>query len=777
MDIKTAVLKFEKIANKTGIMNEEIIMEPNHDDREMLWDITRVFADHIYKLDIDKNADQNEVNQLCHYSIVALHWNDILMSDERFSFENGRFRRDTIALALCFFTRIQRDYSEYDKLKDGWIMPHTNFSFLMWTIRSIIDCNNDNIFKIFDPQIAKEANDLLHELGSLSGHINLSKAPDNHPLIKVWWEIHSTFSSARIPYQFTLNYIWNSESMPGGMGLLPNDREMNKAYLKEQIKNKQFPSNWVLMNDLAFVYMFFAATTDEKLDTKETKEIKTKIGEWINDEDKEKKKSEIERIYNESKSQFDSDPSKERFSFSLENIRRRFLIKYEGDKSKINDQLAFVLEDLLAVAWSDKVLINKEYELIEQIRLRWGLDLKLFDDELIDKFTAAPLKVAKEPKEEGVSISEEYLPDYPGDLYCENEHWWRAERPLFIKSFPNVFSGNNDYSYDNLFRRFTKDEVNMIVNKIKSTEKLIYLNFVREIMSERFDLRGMKTPFWFIPFAIYGNDHAGILYFEQNGIYNNFNNPSELSMVIHCDLWNDISVKPGYNGLTDEWGYDVNDEDVLSSLKVDYIHQGNSGSINVVETHGNDYASTLPIVKAIWDNAWRRVVEISKDTGTFILGPPPHIEAFNSWQELLNWAESDEITPKGASKSERKIINTSEDQTEEKLTLQGQLAERFTSIYSDAVVKKIDDGNYLDIHLPNIHNRKGTHIWFNTPKSGGIKIGFYCRDKEFVKMVVDASSDTIETYSSGLRPKGAPVFDNIDTAIDAVQSFIKDLKK
>jgi hypothetical protein len=141
------------------------------------------------------------------------------------------------------------------------------------------------------------------------------------------------------------------------------------------------------------------------------------------------------------------------------------------------------------------------------------------------------------------------------------------------------------------------------------------------------------------------------------------------------------------------------------------------------------------------------------------------------------WAKSDETISIGASKSESKTTDTGEAQTEENLTLQGQLAERFTSIYSDSVVKKIDDGNYLDIHLPNIHNRKGTHIWFNTPKSGGIKIGFYCRDKEFVETAVDASSDTIETYSSGLRPKGAPVFDNIDDAIEAVQSFIGDLSR
>ena len=180
----------------------------------------------------------------------------------------------------------------------------------------------------------------------------------------------------------------------------------------------------------------------------------------------------------------------------------------------------------------------------------------------------------------------------------------------------------------------------MIVNKIKSTGSLIYLNFVRETMSEKFDLRGMKTPFWFIPFGIYGNDHAGVFYFEQNGIYDNCNDPYGLSMVIHCDLWNNISFEPGYNGLTDGWGYDVDDKDLLSSLRIDYTHKGNSGCINVVETHGNEYVSTLPIVKAIWDNAWKRVIDNSKEAGCFLLGPPPFPEFFNSWEELLKWASS-----------------------------------------------------------------------------------------------------------------------------------------
>ena len=49
--------------------------------------------------------------------------------------------------------------------------------------------------------------------------------------------------------------------------------------------------------------------------------------------------------------------------------------------------------------------------------------------------------------------------------------------------------------------------------------------------------------------------------------------------------------------------------------------------------------------------------------------------------------------------------------------LQKQLADQFVSLYSDCVVKKIDDGNYLDINLPILHPKKGTHIWFNTPKA------------------------------------------------------------
>ena len=633
-------LRFKQIAENTGILSlEKLVREPSHEERDELWEITRVFADRIYKLDIDQNADQDEINELCHFSIVALHWNDLYINDDRFSYDNGRFRRDTIALALCFFTRISRDYKKYDSLKKGWILPHTNFSILMWSMTSIIECNVDNLFRLFDKQKMKEAKELFHQLSGLQGGVDRNKVPDKHPYWEILWEIRKLFISPMIPYQFILNYIWSGPGLPGGMGLSPEDREMNKSYLKKQIQHKQFPEDWSFENDLAYVYLFFATETDGALDKSEIGQIKVKLAEWISGDNKDEKKAEVDQAFDSSKSQFDTDASKDRFSFALENIRRHFFMIKEGNRDKINGQLSFVLKDLVAIAKSDEVIIQEEYDLVEEIRLLWGIDIKLFDEDIAAKLNSAPTDPIEEPKKKETQPSAQYLENYPGELYCENEHWWRSGRPLHISNFPNIFEGTS-YQYQDIFRRFTKEEVDTIVDKIKSTGNLIYLNFVRKAMSEKFDLRGMKTPFWFIPFAIYGNDHAGILYFEQNGIYNNYNNPFDLSMTVHCDLWKNISFETGYNGLTDGWGYDKEDEDILSSLKIDYVNKGNSGCINIVETHGDEYISTLPIVKAIWDNAWNRVIDNSRDAGCFLLGPPPFSEFFNSWEELLKWASS-----------------------------------------------------------------------------------------------------------------------------------------
>ena len=105
------------------------------------------------------------------------------------------------------------------------------------------------------------------------------------------------------------------------------------------------------------------------------------------------------------------------------------------------------------------------------------------------------------------------------------------------------------------------------------------------------------------------------------------------------------------------------------------------------------------------------------------------------------------------------------------MSLQSEIAGRLLEIYPNSIVKKVDRDNHLDIHIPEIHEKKGTHIFFNTSKDN-IKVGFYCRDEEFVESILVNNEQTIERYSQGVRIKDNPVFDSIDEALEAAFSFI-----
>ena len=90
-------------------------------------------------------------------------------------------------------------------------------------------------------------------------------------------------------------------------------------------------------------------------------------------------------------------------------------------------------------------------------------------------------------------------------------------------------------------------------------------------------------------------------------------------------------------------------------------------------------------------------------------------------------------------------------------TIQQQLAEAIQSVYKNAIVKKVDKDNFLDIHIPEINDKKGTHLFFNTSKSD-IKVGFYCRDENFINDVIERGFKTIEEAGNGLRIKDNPKF-------------------
>ena len=104
------------------------------------------------------------------------------------------------------------------------------------------------------------------------------------------------------------------------------------------------------------------------------------------------------------------------------------------------------------------------------------------------------------------------------------------------------------------------------------------------------------------------------------------------------------------------------------------------------------------------------------------------------------------------------------------MSIQRQLAEKVQENFPTALVKKVDKDNHVDINLPDIHEKKGTHLFFNTAKSK-IKLGFYCRDEEFVQNAL-AKSDLLEGYSQGIRLKDNPVFDSVEEAVNAAINLI-----
>jgi len=105
------------------------------------------------------------------------------------------------------------------------------------------------------------------------------------------------------------------------------------------------------------------------------------------------------------------------------------------------------------------------------------------------------------------------------------------------------------------------------------------------------------------------------------------------------------------------------------------------------------------------------------------------------------------------------------------MTSQLQLAHKIKDLYKDADIKKVNKDNFVDIHLPEVYHKKGTHLFFNTARDT-IKLGFYCRDEDFVKVTLVKSS-MLERYSQGIRLKGNPEFGDIDEAVKAAVTLIQ----
>lgn len=109
------------------------------------------------------------------------------------------------------------------------------------------------------------------------------------------------------------------------------------------------------------------------------------------------------------------------------------------------------------------------------------------------------------------------------------------------------------------------------------------------------------------------------------------------------------------------------------------------------------------------------------------------------------------------------------------MTLQDELFFAVKDKYPQAEAKKINVDNYLDIHIPDLNKKRGTHLWCNTAKNE-IKIGFYCRDIEFTEDVISRSTK-IEKYSQGFRELGNPAHQSVEKAIVSIWEFTNQITR
>ena len=699
--LNVSIQRAEEIFEATGILTRSIEREPNDSEREELWDISRIFIKRIYELDlVDEKMskeEKDEYNKLAHYCVVMLHWNDIYDPPHiKQKAPSGRFRRDTLALALCLFTRISRDYKEYLKLKRGWIYPHVFESFLMWVATQMKFQNVDNMFQFFTDEIVESWTNGKHktfesfakELNTLEARFEkwdwYDKAENTDPTKIVFTKLFNIITSTDVPYKFALNYISFTEDF-GGMDFHSNDRRMNKSFLKKKIDLCTFPKYWDIGCDVAYLINWLSWSDEDASDIEAKHSFNMLFNELYLGDFKAETKTPWDIVV-KSRSILSDDKDKFNFFYInklieddtqhperrnmrlgeiLDNIRAVTINYYSGDLAKTNEFLSTILYVLQETAFADDKLHQNEYEFINLVQSHWGIDTKIWSEEDLSKIESSDnSNIDSTGDEQSLDNNEadsiqdsevemsEYLENYPGIFYEKNYRWdngpYASSYPLTIIPFANVldtatYDPENDG--DGLFIRFTQKEVNAIVKKLEDTKAMISLPFVSEALSKKFDMRGLKPPFWFEPFMIAGTDKGGIFYFEQNGFYVNHSPndipPTGMELYSHVDTFSDVSVVPGYDAYAEGYGIDEGiDENILSSLRIDWYNpnSGNSGAANFFQTHG-EHACTLPIIKALWDN-WQPTVEASKGAGSFIL--PNNWERFDSWDELLMWAYDSE---------------------------------------------------------------------------------------------------------------------------------------
>ncbi len=268
--------------------------------------------------------------------------------------------------------------------------------------------------------------------------------------------------------------------------------------------------------------------------------------------------------------------------------------------------------------------------------------------------TKVTRKKQKQKKTDAVKQAKENLdseflnhhtePSYPGQFYFLTEKY--SSKPINIKNFLRLSRT------DKLFRSFTKNEVDNLVKKIKTTKTIPKLGFIRDILEEKYEIPVKDAPFWFLPFAILAEKIGCFLYIDRNAIYANYEKARVISPCFSWEGATDVTYGNGFLELEDgddgkleisiSPDPDAEYSDPEATVSTLVLETGD-GPLTINEFHGDEFGSQLLIIKTIWD-LWKIVVDYSRGSSIWpqddkVPNGPEYIY-FDSWDDLLAWAEA-----------------------------------------------------------------------------------------------------------------------------------------
>ena len=497
--------------------------------------------------------------------------------------------------------------------------------------------------------------------------------------------------------------------------------------LKDDISSGEEEVKWGYLDLLAYLYQAYASTADGTLHKKEKKEIRLLLKDW--DETHE-------------------NPDITRVDKALKKAKKTLFKDFNSGESKLNERILFCLNCIKDMsAWGDS-----EYRAILVDMVNIGIS----DGDYSDSERKWVANVGKHLNVDGLPSISQAQESRPDDInYVHNEKNEKNE-VFFTTSTSKEEALNDDWNiihdlgvfymyFANLSDHpdgdLKKDELDYILKVYPKwafnfdNVKYGFGNKNPSNLQETWDFIFSKMYDNGDPMPIVNQSHKNLIDYINKGLFTVRNLDTFLQTLYDLCMADNVMTEGQKHQLT----Y--------------YCEFFKSGSV---------YANTA--LAMMNPEGLKEQLDDIFDAIEFDTEGRPI--------EKNNDSDDKDIQKEKPSSRKKKIKS----KQKKKLTVQGQLADEILKLHPNAFVKKVDDGNYLDIHMPDIHSKKGTHIWFNTPKAGGIKIGFFCRDKEFIEQILKINAESIEAYGNGLRLLGHPTFKNVDDAIKVSNNFLKLLK-